>query len=182
VELDPRHAAEAFSRCMRVDPDVEGILDRVLPPSRDVYVDVVEALTEEGQPEQALTVWTRLAALHPQLPLYHTLGFVNALIQKRQMAEARRVWDQAIDFAGVSRPQDPPGSLVWDGGFESQIVGNGFAWRYPQSSGSVEIYLDSREKHGGSRSLRLTFDGKHNVNFTDVCEYVAVQPSVAYRF
>ncbi len=182
VEIDPKHAAEAFSRCVRVVPDIDAILNRVLPPSRDVYLGVVQALTEEGQTEPALTVWSRLAALHPHLPLSNAFGLVNALIEKKRMAEARHVWDQAVAFAGISPPPDPPGSLVWDGGFESGIVGGGFAWRYPQTSEGVQIGLDSQEKHAGNHSLRLTFDGKHNVNFTDVCEYLAVQPSVAYRF
>ena len=182
VEVDPKHAAEAFSRCFRVDPDIDAILNRVLPPSRDAYVDVIRALTEEGQTEQALAVWSRLAALHPQLPLANSFALVNALIQKKEMVEARRIWDQSLGFAGISPPPDPPGSLVWDGGFESGIVGGGFAWRYSQLSSGVQISLDSQEKHAGNHSIRLTFDGKKNVNLGDVCQNVAVQPSAAYHF
>src|SRR5271168_3085 len=32
VSVDPKRAAEAFSRCWRVDPDIQAILDNVLPP------------------------------------------------------------------------------------------------------------------------------------------------------
>jgi cytochrome c-type biogenesis protein CcmH/NrfG len=34
LSVDPKRAAEAFSRCWRVDPDIQAILDQVLPPSR----------------------------------------------------------------------------------------------------------------------------------------------------
>ncbi len=36
VESDPRRGAEAFSRAFHVEPDVERILNRALPPIRDV--------------------------------------------------------------------------------------------------------------------------------------------------
>src|SRR6266849_6557619 len=32
VYADPKRAGEAFSRCWRVDPNVESILDNVIPP------------------------------------------------------------------------------------------------------------------------------------------------------
>ena len=36
-------------------------------------------------------------------------------------------------------------------------------------------------KHSGNQSLLLGFDGKHNVNFTDVCHLAEVQPDTSYR-
>src|SRR5271156_1632891 len=33
VSVDPKRAAEAFSRCWRVDPDIQAILDHALPPT-----------------------------------------------------------------------------------------------------------------------------------------------------
>src|SRR6516162_3216952 len=41
VEADHRLGAEAFSRCLRVEPDVEKIVDRVLPRASGVYVNVI---------------------------------------------------------------------------------------------------------------------------------------------
>jgi hypothetical protein len=92
------------------------------------------------------------------------------------------VWNETLVLAGLARPADPPGSLVWDGGFESDVVNSGFAWRYPRDAGGVQIGIDSEEKHSGNRSLRLTFNGLSNVEFHDVCQYVAVRPATAYQF
>ena len=182
VEVDPKRAAEAFSRSIRVDPDINAVLDRALPPSRDVYLSVVSDLSAAARTDQALTVWFRLAALGPRLPLPASFPLVDALIGKGQFRDARRVWDQAVGFAGLSPSPVEPRSLLWDGGFESGVAGGGFAWRYPQSSSSVLIALDSQEKHSGNRSLRLIFNGTQNVSFGDLCQYVDVTPGARYLF
>jgi hypothetical protein len=90
--------------------------------------------------------------------------------------------DPALAFAGITRPADPRGSLVWDGGFESNIAKGGLTWYCPTFIGGVQLTLDTKERHSGNRSLRLTFNGLRSANFNDVCQYVAVQPSTSYRF
>jgi len=71
---------------------------------------------------------------------------------------------------------------LWDGGFESNVTGGGFSWLFSQGTRGVQMGSDTQEKHSGSHSLRLIFDGKFNINFTDVCHYVPVKPSTAYLF
>jgi hypothetical protein len=182
VEADPQRAVAAFSLSMRFDPNVNSVLERVLPRSQNAYLNVISALAEQGQTDQALIVWSKLATLPAHIPLSQSFPLLEALINKRQVAEAQRVWDQALTFAAVSRPPDPPGSLVWDGGFETNVVGGGFTWRYPSFIDGVVLTLDTKEKHSGNRSLRLTFNGLGNVTFQDACQYVPVQPSTSYLF
>jgi|SRR5271163_2568687 len=182
VQSDPKRAAEAFSRCLRVDPDFRAVLDQVLPPSRDVYVDVLWDLLGDGKTDEALEVWSRLAALHPQFPLSDIYPLVDALMQKKQFQIARRIWDQAATFASLPPLLDPPGSAVWDGSFESLITGAGFAWKLPPVKDGVQVGFDPHEKHSGRYSLRVSFDGKLDVNFQDVCQLVAVLPSTSYSF
>jgi Carbohydrate binding domain len=189
VEADPKRAAAAFTLCMRFEPAdkpigdrVNSVLNRVLPNSQAAYLGVISALAEQEKTDQALAVWSRLAGLHPQLQLSDSYPLLELLLHKRQMADAQRVWAQALLFSGVTRPPDTPASLVWDGGFESNAVGGGFTWRYSSFMDGVVITLDAKEKHSGNRSLRLTFNGLRNVNFNEVCQYVLVQPSTSYRF
>lgn len=182
VEVDPKRGAAAFALCMRVDADVDSVLARALPPSQDAYLSVISSLASREQTDQALNVWSRLADLHPQFPLAESYPLLEVLIRRLRITEARRVWNQALVFAGVLRPPDPPDSLVWDGGFESNVAGGGFTWRYPRFVPGAQINLDSKEKHSGKSSLRLTFNGLRNANFADICQYIPVQPSVSYRF
>jgi tetratricopeptide (TPR) repeat protein len=182
VSADPKRAAEAFSRCWRVDPDIQAILDHALPPSAPVYLDAIRELDADAAIDPALAVWDRLASLHPQLPLAKVIPFTDSLIQAHRLDGAHRVWDQAVTLADSPPSTDPPGSVLWDGGFETGVLGGGFAWTIAPRSPGVQVTIDSNEKHSGRRSLRLGFDGSRNVDFSDVCHVVQVQPGTAYRF
>ena len=182
VEQNPKLGPAAFALALRVEPNVRDVLDRALPASPDALSNVINSLSDQQQTAQALLVWSRLASLEPRISLEQSYPLLEVLLQRRQMADALRVWNEALGFAGILRPQDIAESLVWDGSFESNVRGGGFAWRYPLAGGAVQVALDSREKHSGNQSLRLRFNGLSNVDFSDVCQYIAVQPSSAYRF
>jgi hypothetical protein len=178
---DPKSSAEAFSRCWRVDPDINAILNTVLPPDRDGYLDVIRELGIQNQFTAALTVWQRLVSIHPTLKLSDAILFSELLIQKHQISDARRVWNDAVRLANTPQNIDTPGSVLWDGGFETGVRGGAFAWVFAAPSGDVQISVDSRQKHSGKYSLRLTFNGRHNVNFAGVCNNVEVRPETNYR-
>src|SRR5713101_2701830 len=182
VQADPKRAPEAFSRSLRAGSSLENTLDRVLPPVTAAYLDVISDQTEDRHTGNALKVWDRLAALHPRLNLQDSFPMVGALMDEKHITEASRVWDQALSFAGLADLQGPPGSVLWDGGFESGVIGGGFSWSFPEGSRNVQLSINMQEKHSGNRSLRLAFDGKSNVNFSGVCHFVPVRPSTRYRF
>jgi len=48
LSVDPKRAAEAFSRCWRVDPDIQAILDQVLPPSAPIYLATIRELDADA--------------------------------------------------------------------------------------------------------------------------------------
>jgi hypothetical protein len=182
VEADPGRGAEAFSRSLRVEPNIDKILDRILPPIGDVYVDVIGDQIKGGQIDIALRVWDRLVAIHPVLPLRDVFPLVGALRNNKRLTAARRVWDQAVVVARMADLQGPPRSVLWDGGFESGVTGGGYSWFLPEGLRNVQINITAQERHSGDHSLRLTFDGKSIVSSTDICHYVPVEPSTSYRF
>lgn len=181
VRLNPKLAPGAFALSLRLQPDINVVLDRVLPASADALLNVIDSLSQQKRTDQALIVWSRLATLVPHVPVSASYPLIETLLQKYQIADAQRVWNDALGFAGILQPEDVPGSLIWDGGFESDVQGGGFAWRYP-TPGAVRIALDATEKHSGKRSLRLTFTGLDNLELRDVCQFVAVQPSTSFLF
>src|SRR5216684_2758047 len=153
VAADPKRGAEAFSRALRAGFDIETILDRVLPPISDAYLDVIRDQITDKHTDNALKVWDRLASLHPRISLYDSFPLVGALMTERRIAEASRVWNQAISFAGLAELQGPPASILWDGGFESGLTGGGFTWLYSEGVRDVQIGFDTQEKHSGNHSL-----------------------------
>jgi tetratricopeptide (TPR) repeat protein len=182
VQGDHRLAAEAFSRSLRAGSDVDTAISRILPPDSEAYLDVIWDQTTDRHTANALKVWNQLAALHPHIALNDAFSLVGALMEESRIPEAKRVWDQAVLFAGLADLQSPLGSILWDGGFESGISGGGFTWLFSSVGTDVQVGTDIQEKHSGKHSLRLIFSGKTNVNLTGPCHYVPVRPSTNYLF
>ena len=181
VEADPGRAAEAVSRCLRVEPDANVILDQVLPARSDIYIAVMEALALDRQIESALKVWTRIVAMHPKIALHDAFQIVMELRQNGRASEAHKVWEQAVELAGLAQLEGPRNSMVWDGGFESDVTGEAYAWRFARTSRSAQIGFDTQEKYSGKRSLRLSFDGSSDTAFYDVCQTVPTEAGTSYE-
>jgi len=181
VYADPKRSAEAFSRCWRVDPDVGAILDNVIPPDRTAYLDIIIELVAAEQLDETLTVWQRLVSMHPRMSPADVILLTGFLLQKGHFDDAHRVWQETLRLSDIVTG-DPPGSVVWDGGFESNVSGGGFAWIFAPPPPGTQVGLDRRQKHSGKQSVRLFFDGKHNTNFDGICANAAVQPETTYRF
>src|SRR5260370_4018458 len=182
VAADPKRGAEAFSRTLRAGFDIETILDRVLPPISDAYLDVIRDQTAARQTDNALKVWDRLASLHPRISMYDSFPLIGALTAEKRIAEASRAWDQAVLFSGLNDLPNPQGSVLWDGGFESNVKDGGFSWLISQGNRNAQSSIDTQEKHSGNRSVRIIFDGKSNTYFSEICHYVPVKPSTRYLF
>jgi tetratricopeptide (TPR) repeat protein len=184
VSVDPQRAAQAFSRSWRVDPDIHAILDQVLPPIPSVYLDSIRELVASRDAGAALVVWDRLAVLQPKprLKLQDAFSLTDTLLESQQPADAHRVWNEAVALSDLPAALDPPGSILWDGGFETAERNGGFAWSFGNPSVGVRTEFDSFAKHSGKQSLRLIFDGRQNVNFEDVCQAAYVQAGTPYLF
>lgn len=180
--VDPRRSAEAFSRCWRVNPDIHAILDDVVPPDRDGYLDIIRELASSNRLEPALVVWTRMASLHTRLELNSVIPLTEALLQHQEYDDASRVWREAVSLSDLPPTGDPAGSVIWDGGFESGVRGGGLAWSIGYLPRGTKANLDTSQKRSGRASLRLDFDGKRNVFFDAVCNNTIVRPQTPYLF
>jgi tetratricopeptide (TPR) repeat protein len=169
LELDPKRAAEAFSRAQAVEPDPSNIFDKVIPPSAATYLPVLALLCGSGDLDTARLLWARLVALGQKVPLRDVVPFFDALGEARRVDEAALLWPEAVAMKANPPPPDPPGSLLWDGGFESGYSGGGFSWQFPRAGRDVQISFDRSEKHTGQQSLRILFYGRQNIDFTDGC-------------
>ncbi len=182
VEADPGRAAAAFSRAYRTNPNIDELLDELLPARQNVYVDVIWEALSAKQLAVAKTVWARLLPLHPHLEMRDVEKFVSDLMNAGEFTEARQVWDQGVATMNLPPLFRPGSSVVWDPSFETGINGYTFSWHYQSVSQGVSIDLDKAESHSGAQSLRLSFDGKHDPNLEAACTLAIVQPSTTYRF
>jgi len=180
LELDPKRAAEAFSRAWQLQPDASTVLDKVVPATSATYVPILHMLSDAGDMETAQQVWFRLIGLHQKVPLRDLVWFFDALIHERRPDQAARLWPQGVAIMENPPPDDPAGSLLWDGGFESGFRGGGFGWRFTPVSRDVQISFDRAEKHTGEQSLRILFNGRENLKFEDACHSIVPEPGRRY--
>jgi len=182
IEADPRRAAAAFSRAYRSNPNLDEILQQLLPARQNVYVDVISEAVGSKQLAVAQTVWTQLIALHPRLGIREVDYLVSELLQAGDLSAAHRVWDEGVATMNLPPLFEAAGSVLWDPSFESGVTGYSFSWHFEPIVQSVTIGLDRSEKLSGNQSLRLSFDGKHNPNLEAACAIGIVQPGTTYHF
>lgn len=181
IATDFQLAGAAVIRCLRVSGNIGRVLDEALPAHADVYLEALDSLVAEREIDAALAVWRRLVELHPLFEMRRAFPLLDALISQDRIEEAQRVWQQALNLAGQRAGLSSGGSLVWDGGFEGDLVNGGFGWRQlPVAEASFQS--DTTTFHSGSRSLRISFDGSSNLDFSHLVQYVPVEPGARYRF
>jgi tetratricopeptide (TPR) repeat protein len=180
VSGQPSLAASVVSRCWRANPDANPILTSVLPPTREAYLAALRFFVDEGQTDAAIAAWQRLRAVGAGLPLRDSFSLQDLLIHAGRIQDARQIWEQARALADTPEPPTEQGSLVWDGGFETDFTQGGFGWRVQQLP-HFQADFDKENKHSGVRALRIRFDGKANLDFSNVFQYVAVEPETTYH-
>src|ERR1700720_132308 len=182
LEADPRRAGAAFSRVYRADPDIDSILNDLLPPLPSVYVEAIREAVDSQQLAVAQTLWMRLMKLDPHLQIWQFEKFVEALLAHRDYDAASRVWDQGTSTMNLPPLIQPRESVLWDPSFESGIRNLSFAWFFHSLEEGVHTEFDTTEKLSGRQSLRLTFDGKHNPGGEVACARGVVTPGTKYLF
>ena len=169
----------AVSRVWHSDPDVRLLLDQILPDTAEAYSDALSFLADGQYATAALEVWNRLIAKDPHADVKLASKLIDLLVAQERFEEAGTVWRQAT--ANDPGPAYSGNSLVYDGGFEKDIAGGGFGWRQSDAEGA-DFDFDSDQKHSGSRSARLIFDGAKNMKYDNLFQNVLVSPNTRYRF
>ena len=183
LSVDPSLTMLAVSVCWRSTQDIDRILASALPEKPGVYWGAIGFFVDANQPDQAVTVWKKLLATTAgtSLPLEKAYPLLDLLLNLGRANDARDIWGQAIAAAGIQSDFGPGGSLIWNGGFESDLLNGGLAWRYRPLDG-VAMKFEEGDAHSGNRSLRVDFDGSSNVDFESIWQWVVVKPNTHYRF
>jgi hypothetical protein len=181
VVVDSKLIPLAVSRCWHSDPDVRVLLDKVLPNTPAGDWEALSFLVQTKEGTAALAVWKHLIAKKPVIDWRKLFAFTDLLVNQERFEEAGSVWRQATAAEGASSPASEGGSLVFDGGFERDPSGGGFGWRQQNVPGA-DFDFDTDEKHSGTRSARIAFDGTQNLSYQNLYQTVLVAPDTPYRF
>ncbi len=180
VMVDPQLIPLAVSRVWHSDPDIH-LIDQVLPNTADAYSQALDFLDGAQDATGALQVWNRLIAINPRTEPKLAFPLIDLLVARGKFEDAGKVWHQITGKDTASAVAFTENSLVYNGGFEKDISGGGFGWRQNDAEGA-DFDFDTDEKHSGSRSARLTFDGTKNLLYEGLLQNVVVSPNTRYRF
>ena len=181
VMVDSKLLPLAVSRAWHSDPNVRVLLDQILPNTVEGDWQALSYLIQAQQPAASLAVWNHLMGLKPRIDWRIVYAFIDLLTNQDRFDEAGSVWKQAVAADGTFPRASADGSLVFDGGFESDPSNGGFGWRQQNVQGA-DFDFDTEEKHSGLRSARIIFDRTQNIDFGHLFQWVLVEPSTRYRF
>jgi len=171
----------AFEAAWRAEEDPAEILARMIPPRPKILLEYLNYLAEKRRMDAARAIWLRLIEagfpFEPQAALPY---LENLRVQQREQ-ELVAVWDfLAQRFPGQIAPRDPGGNRVTNGGFEFAAFNGGLDWRISPLEGA-EAAIVSENTSAGAHCLRISFSGTRNLNYSDVVQFVPVEPDTRYR-
>jgi len=178
---NPDLTVEAVSECVKASDDLPRILTEVLPNQNRYYVMALDYFLTQHQTDAALTVWDQLRSQKPTPQMAEVVPLINELIGQERIEDALRVWQQALEATGWPQDERVGSSLVFNGGFEHDLLNGAFDWREDAIAGAA-FFSDSDVVYAGARALRITFDGSANLDFQNLWQYSPVEPNHRYHF
>lgn len=163
----------------KVTQDPAFFLEKLIPKDSAAYRRYLSYLYGAGNKEMARRVWERRAYLGHETEISEVIHFIDFLISHGDIAEAYRVYEAELRVKGLPIPSG--GNLLVNGGFEkNEVLGGGFDWKIEAIRGA-EIAFDNTVSSEGRRSLKISFNGKENIDFHHVFQYVFLKPDRNYR-
>lgn len=180
IDGDQTLRAGAFDLAWRAGLSPQQILTAV-PIRADTLSPYLDYLARTNRLNAAQDVWSRLDSLAVPPDLGASLHYFDSLLYAQQVDAMVSVWSALARRDPNQIRTETSANLITNGSFEATPLNGGFDWRIVPLA-SAHAFIDSAAAHDGSRSLCVIFDGDHNVEFTHVVQYVAVEPSKTYRF
>jgi hypothetical protein len=178
LENDPARASQAIQICWRIRPEIDFLLQNVVPASADE--PLLSFLVSIHESNAAARVWERIVSLQETIERPFLFDYLRHLFADREAIQAARVWQQAANLSGLAAYQPTEENLLVNGDFSLDILNGGFDWSYQKSS-AVSLALDPDEGHSGSRSLRILFQGP-GIEDAGIRQLISVDPDTRYGF
>jgi len=180
VAWDPERRGPVFELAWRGVGNGRQIREQMIPRQADVLVAYLHYLVGTERMDEAEAVWTELLRLGAPLRPQDLFPYFDGLIRHQQVEKLPAAWQAFQEQFPEKRRRASEENLVQNGDFEDDLLGGGLDWRVWPVEG-VDVRQDRRAFFDGTRSLRIAFEGKHNVDFWHVFQYVPVQPKMEYR-
>jgi len=182
-----RRAAEADSELLpqlfnlsweiyNADPEA---LKNSVGQNSGVRAKFAHYLLSQKRFEDGMRLWNVLTSEEKIANKETAESIVNTLKIETKFHDALNVWNDVA----YERFRPEVGS-IFDGGFEEPISYSSdtvFGWQV-KNAPQMQIAIDPNKSHSGSRSLRLLFQVRANLDSLNVSQLVPVQSSTDYDF
>ena len=174
----PNQSPFVYDVLAKAVSDSDFILEKLVPRDSVSFKQYLSFLYEAGDHESAQKAWHKRDSFGYRPDRNQTLRHIDFLVARGQLNEAFRIWKGRLEEEGIGLPSD--GNLMTNGGFEEEIIpGGAFDWKIEKVPG-VQVSFDASSALEGERSLKIAFDGKENVDFYHVYQFVSLRPDTEY--
>ncbi len=174
----PNRSSLVYDVLFRAINDTDVIWEKLVSKDASSIDQYLVYLYEIGDQESATKAWEKKAFYGLKHDRKETLRHIEFLIGHGDINDAFQVWKARLREEGLSTP--PDGNVITNGGFEAkEILGGGFDWKINNVPGA-EVFLDHSVAFEGKSSLKIVFNGKENVDFGHVYQFVALKPDSKY--
>ena len=109
---DPTLPAVALPLIWRIQPDIDPLLQNVIPPMASVYSAFLEYLVNRKELAAANKVWARLAPLGEPVERRYVFAYIRSLLLDQEVDQASTVWRQSANLCDL-RPTSPHRRIWW---------------------------------------------------------------------
>jgi hypothetical protein len=171
LALTDAYDALIFSQFRRLGHPAERIHDS-LEANRRAAEAYFRFLLATAPPDEVQTAWRFLRRQQQQPDDRLVASYVDYLLGRRHNDAAVGVWSEHF---GPREPDYPNRNLVFNGDFEFEPTGALLDWRIAPSP-HASARRDGHVVRSGSWSLRIDFDGRENLYYENITQFVVVRP------
>jgi len=178
-EADPEFEPQLFNLVWAVYSDDLEAVKNAVGPSTAVRAKFALYLVNRKQYEDGLRLWNTMSTDEKMRSKNSGAEMIRVLINEYRFNQALEVWNGFSD-----EKYRTEAGRIFDGSFEALVEygpNTVFGWQISNSP-QVQIGIDPNRNHSGSRSLRLVFQARSDLNGTIMFQLVPVQPNTTYDF
>jgi len=174
----PNQSSMVYDVLEKAVNDSDFILERIVPNNPSSFRQYLFHLYEANDKESVKKAWAKRFSFGYQADRGETLRHIEFLISQGEFDEAFQVWKARFREEGLPAPHES--NLITNGGFEKEkILGGGFDWRIEKVTGA-EVSFDPSMAFEGKRSLKIVFNGRENVDFHHISQFLALTSNTEY--
>jgi hypothetical protein len=174
----PEQSSLVYDVLSKVVDDPDFIFEKLVREEPGFITQYLSYFYEMGESESAKKVWEKKISMGYKTERSEALRHIEFLISQGEINEAYEIWKARLQEEGL--PLSADGNVITNGSFEKEkILGGAFDWKTSNVPGA-KVSFDQSVAFEGKSSVKITFDGKENVDFYHVSQLVPLKPNTDY--